>query len=269
MNKKIGNIFKGDKVIWMVFFFLCIISIVEVFSASSSLTYKNGSYWGPALYHGIILLMGFFVMIFVVNIPCKYFKIVTPFLLLISILTLLWVLVAGTSTNDANRWVSFLGIQFQPSEIAKGTLVLAVAQILSAMQTEKGADSHTMKYILLTCAPIIFLIGVENFSTAALLGLVVLMMMIIGRVPMVQIGKLMGVAMLIIVCFVGVILLLGKNDKEEDSKLQMTEQVETQKKVSTAEKIFHRFGTWKGRILDFFDSKEVSPEAYRQQHQGY
>ena len=262
MNKKIGNIFKGDKVIWMVFFFLCIISIVEVFSASSSLTYKNGSYWGPALYHGIILLMGFFVMIFVVNIPCKYFKIVTPFLLLISFLTLLWVLVAGTSTNDANRWVSFLGIQFQPSEIAKGTLVLAVAQILSAMQTEKGADSHTMKYILLTCAPIIFLIGVENFSTAALLGLVVLMMMIIGRVPMVQIGKLMGVAMLIIVCFVGVILLLGKNDKEEDSKLQMTEQVETQKKVSTAEKIFHRFGTWKGRILDFFDSKEVSPEEF-------
>ena len=33
MNKKIGNIFKGDKVIWMVFFFLCMISIVEVFSA--------------------------------------------------------------------------------------------------------------------------------------------------------------------------------------------------------------------------------------------
>ena len=54
MNKKIGNIFKGDKVIWMVFFFLCLISVVEVFSASSSLTYKNESYWGPAIYHGRI-----------------------------------------------------------------------------------------------------------------------------------------------------------------------------------------------------------------------
>jgi len=72
MNKKIGNIFKGDKVIWMVFFFLCLISVVEVFSASSSLTYKNESYWGPALYHGRILILGVIVMIFVVNIPCKF-----------------------------------------------------------------------------------------------------------------------------------------------------------------------------------------------------
>ena len=52
MNKKIGNIFKGDKVIWMVFFFLCMISIVEVFSASRSellgtyrLPYSNYYTW--------------------------------------------------------------------------------------------------------------------------------------------------------------------------------------------------------------------------------
>lgn len=43
-NKTIGNIFKGDKVIWMVFFFLCMISIVEVYSASSSLSYKSGNF---------------------------------------------------------------------------------------------------------------------------------------------------------------------------------------------------------------------------------
>ena len=264
MNKKIGNIFKGDKVIWMVFFFLCLISVVEVFSASSSLTYKNESYWGPALYHGRILILGVIVMIFVVNIPCKYFKIVTPFLLVFSIITLFWVLVAGTATNDASRWVSFLGIQFQPSEIAKGTLILAVAQILSAMQTDNGADKHTMKYILITSAPIIVLIVVENFSTAALLGMVVLIMMIIGRVPMVQIGKLMGVVMLVVVVFIGIILLLGKNDEGEnaETKQQMTEQVESNEKPSSVERIFHRFGTWKGRILSFFDSKEVPPEEF-------
>ena len=47
MNKKIGNIFKGDKVVWMIFFFLCMVSIVEVFSASSGLTYKSQNYIGP------------------------------------------------------------------------------------------------------------------------------------------------------------------------------------------------------------------------------
>ena len=47
MNKKLSNLFKGDKVIWMIFFFLCLVSIIEVFSASSFLTFKGGSYWGP------------------------------------------------------------------------------------------------------------------------------------------------------------------------------------------------------------------------------
>ena len=51
MNKKFNNIFKGDKVIWMIFFFLCLISAVEVFSASSSLTYKGGSYLAPIIKH--------------------------------------------------------------------------------------------------------------------------------------------------------------------------------------------------------------------------
>ena len=34
MNKKLGNLFKGDRVIWMVLLFLCLISIVEVVPSS-------------------------------------------------------------------------------------------------------------------------------------------------------------------------------------------------------------------------------------------
>ena len=50
MNKKIGNLFKGDKGIWMVFFFLCLISLIEVFSASSTLSFKSHNYMGPIIY---------------------------------------------------------------------------------------------------------------------------------------------------------------------------------------------------------------------------
>lgn len=52
------NLFKGDKVIWIIFLFLCLISIVEVFSASSTLTYKSGDHWGPIRSHMILLLLG-------------------------------------------------------------------------------------------------------------------------------------------------------------------------------------------------------------------
>ena len=136
MNKKIGNIFKGDKVVWMIFFFLCMVSIVEVFSASSGLTYKSQNYIGPIIYHAGTIMVGVLVAIITLNIPCRYFKLMTPFLMLISAVTLLWVLLAGTKVGDAGRWISLFGFTFQPSEIAKGTIVLAVAQVLAAMQRD-------------------------------------------------------------------------------------------------------------------------------------
>lgn len=122
MNKKIGNIFKGDKVIWMVFFFLCMISIIEVYSASSSLTYKSGNYMKPVIRHIGFIIFGIFTMICMLKVKCKYFKIATPFMLAISLIMLIWVLIAGQATNGASRWVNFIGFQFQPSEFAKEQL---------------------------------------------------------------------------------------------------------------------------------------------------
>ena len=263
MNKNLGNIFKGDKVIWMVFFFLCMISIVEVYSASSSLSYKGGNYWSPIIKHAGILLFGTFAMVCVLNVKCKYFKLVTPILLGISFLSLLWVLFAGQSTNDANRWVSFLGIQFQPSEIAKGALILAVAQILSAMQTDKGADRKAFNYIMIVSAFIILPIVPENLSTAMLISVTVLLMMFIGRVPLDQIGKLIGITVLGVVLMVVLIMIAGKEETPVSEKQVLTEQVvEQQDKPGGVDKLLHRFGTWKSRIKKFMNPEYVAPEHY-------
>lgn len=261
MNKKtLSNIFKGDKVIWMIFFFLCIISVVEVFSASSGLTYKSGSYMSPLVKHLGILMMGIFCMVITLNIKCKYFKILTPFMLIISFFTLIWVFIAGQSTNGAQRWVSLIGIQFQPSEIAKGTLVLATAQILSALQTDHGADKNAFKFILIVCAFIVPLIGLENLSTAALLCLVILLMMVIGRVPMRQLGKLLGVTLAFILAVFAGVMLLGTDRGNVNSNKKMTEQVEEGKKEEgMLAKVFHRADTWKSRIDKFTSSEEVAP----------
>ena len=261
INKTLNNIFKGDKVIWMVFFFLCIISIIEVYSASSQLTYKNGSYLSPVLKHIGILLMGIFCMVVTLNIKCKYFKIVTPFLLIISVLMLIWVLFAGQSTNGAARWVGILGMKFQPSEIAKGALVLATAQILSAMQTEKGADQHAFKYILVVCAFIIPLILVENFSTAFLLCVVIFLMMVLGRVPMQQLGKLLGVVVLFGVVMFVLIMAVGTDHSQDVASQTLTEEVVDQPKEEPGvfSKVFHRFDTWKARIAKFADKRQLTP----------
>lgn len=260
-NKTIGNIFKGDKVIWMVFFFLCMISIIEVYSASSSLSYKTGNYMAPVIRHILILAMGVFTMICMLKVKCKYFKIVTPFVLFGSFIMLIWVLVAGQSTNGASRWVSFVGIQFQPSEIAKGAVVLAVAQILSAMQTEKGADKKAFKFILLASSIFILLIGVENLSTAMLLCITILCMMIIGRVPMRQIGKLVGSVLLFIILVIASIMIFGKDTEQNNPNNVLIENAgKTKEDPNVVEKVFHRLDTWKSRIDKFTNTKEVTPE---------
>lgn len=265
MNKRISNIFKGDKVIWMVFFFLCMISIVEVFSASSNLTYKSNNFIMPIIKHSGTIIFGVVVAIITLNIPCRYFKILTPIALVFSFLTLLWVLVAGQNINGAQRVIEIPGFTFQPSEIAKGSLILAVAQILSAMQHENGADRNAFKYIMILTLPMAFLIMVENLSTALLLCSVIFLMMFIGRVPYRQLGWLMAIAGAFVVLALSFVMLVGSNNADGTTK-EATEQIaqkeETKKKEGVIESLFHRADTWKGRILKFSNKEEIAPEDY-------
>lgn len=263
MNQKINNIFKGDKVIWMVFFFLCMISIIEVFSASSNLTYKSNNYIKPIMMHSSTIIAGVMVAILTLNIPCRYFKLMTPFLLFFSVFTLLLVLVAGEDINGAQRVIALFGLTFQPSEIAKGSLVLATAQILSAKQTENGADRSAFKWILILTIPMAGLIMLENLSTAVLLCSVIFLMMFIGRVPMIQLGKLLGVVLGIGIAFFAFIMLVGHDTRKEQEKLNATETiVKTKEEKSSIEKLFHRADTWKGRIDKFMEDDKVEAKDY-------
>lgn len=265
MKRKIGNLFKGDKVVWMVFFMLCMISIVEVFSASSNLTYNSNNYIMPIVKHSMTIIFGLIVTIVILNIPCRYFKLFTPVLIFISFFTLLWVLFAGETINGANRVIGVGALTFQPSEIAKGTMVLATAQILSAMQNEHGTtDKNAFRFILFLLVPMAALIGKENLSTAALLGFVIFLMMVVGRVPMVQLGKLLGFVTICISLFVGSIMILGNDEATTNPNLTKTEEIQKDNVEDVRSKPgkLQRLGTWKGRIKKFVDNKPVAPKDY-------
>ena len=280
MKKKIGDYIIGDKGIWTVFFFLCLISVVEVFSASSTLTYKSQNYMSPMIYHVGTILFGVVMTLITVRIPCRYYKLITPIMILLSFATLLWVLIWGESINGANRVIQLPGFTFQPSEIAKGTMVLTTAQILSAMQKEdgSGADNKAMKYVLSFVIPAVFLIGIENLSTAALLFAVIFVMMFIGRVPLQQMGKLMGGIVLIVGLFLTLVLTLGSIEDDSDKALaheQQTEQIIDGQPVTVTQvqeedegliqKLFHRFATWRNRIVNHSGSSDVPASQYNVQ----
>lgn len=269
MEKKISNLFKGDKGVWMVFFFLCAVSLVEVFSASSNLTYKSNNYIMPMLKHSSMLLAGLVVTVVTMNIPCRFFKLSTGLLLLVSIGTLLWVLAAGESINGANRVISIMGTTFQPSEIAKGTLILYVAQVLSISQTSEGADPKAFWWILLPTLGFCGLIFVENLSTGVLLFSVVVMMMFLGRVPKRQMCIFLGILALGGVLLFGGIMLLGHDTRDENPAMTKTEVLAAKTDGAGEEAeaksrggVFHRFDTWKTRVIKFVDDKPVAPQDY-------
>ena len=238
----IKDIFKGDKVIWIIFLFLCLISIVEVFSAASTLTYKSGDHWGPITQHSVIMMVGAFIVVLVHNIPCKYFRVLPFFLLPLSCILLLIVMVMGNYVNGAARWMSFAGVQFQPSELAKMAVIIVTAFILSRFQEEDNANPKAFKYIMWILVIVLALIAPENGSTAALLFGVVFLMMVIGRIPWKQLGMLIGVSLLLLSIFGGIIMVTPAS-KYRDLPMM------------------HRVETWQNRIKGHFENKEAVPAA--------
>ena len=233
------NIFKGDKVIWIIFLCLCLISIIEVFSAASTLTYKSGDHWGPITQHSIILMVGAVVVVLMHNIPYKWFQVFPVFLYPISVVLLAFVTLMGVITGDrvngAARWMSFMGLQFQPSELAKMAVIIAVSFILSKKQDDEGANPKAFKYIMILTGLVCMLIAPENLSTAMLLfGVVVLMF--IGRVAFKKLAMLLG-GLALVGCLGAVFLLAIPKDTDIP--------------------FLHRFDTWKSRITNFTEKEEV------------
>ncbi|MDL2241855.1 FtsW/RodA/SpoVE family cell cycle protein [Bacteroidales bacterium OttesenSCG-928-L03] len=233
----ISKIFRGDKVIWVLFMFFCFISLIEVYSASSTLTFRN-SYWLPILKHAVFLLLGTGMVLVVHNIKPKYFSLLMVGLP-VSWGLLILVKLLGDTTNDAARWLEVGGFTFQPSEMAKLCLIATTAFILS-----KQADSKNNKAFrwivglsIATCA----FIFTENFSTAALLFIVVYLMMFVGQVPLKKIGLLTVSLIGILALFIAFLLLAP------DSMLEK----------------FNRGETWKNRFLNFSEAKaELNPDTY-------
>ena len=239
LNNK--TLIQGDLGVWAVFLGLCVISLVEVYSASSRMTFGSEAYWAPIMQHGIFMLMGIFIAGLVHRISCNRFKLLCTGGMFLSLFLLIAVLVIGQKTNDAGRWISIGFIRFQPSEFAKLCLVGFSCFILSSLRDEKGASPLGLKIVALATAITVLLILTENASTAFIILLVMY-----GICFYAQIRK-----QILIATFCLGLLGLGTVFGVAYS---IPEQTLTEWSKSSGP--LHRVPTWVHRITD----KEVRPE---------
>ncbi|MDR2495889.1 MAG: FtsW/RodA/SpoVE family cell cycle protein [Tannerellaceae bacterium] len=169
----------GDKIIWIIFLFMCVLSFVEVFSASASLTYKAGNYWSPTIRHGQMLMAGIFVVMFLQYLPVRAFTL-GALLHVLPILLLVLTLFIGDEINGSKRWLTLFGFRFQPSEVAKLTNVIFIAYCLSVRR--QYTEARMFRYILIGVFTMVALIVTENVSTAVFVIVFGYMLMFIGGI---------------------------------------------------------------------------------------
>lgn len=242
METLLRKYLKGDTTLWIVFIMLCVVSAIEMYSASSTLAYKAADQSAPMLRHVEFLAAGVLIVFLVHLVPYKYIRLLAFFGLFLSLLMLVYVLFKGKSENDATRWLVIFGVQFQPSELGKLSVVIVAADLISRIKETENNQWMYFRNTVIMLAVIGGLIMLENLSTALILFMVVFIMMFIGRISLKYLGSL---AVIMVVA-----ALLGYGAVKAIPKSSMPA-------------MFDRAYTWVGRIeRKFVGDKEKTATKY-------
>lgn len=199
----LAKIFKGDRTLWVVLIFLSLVSLVIVYSATGKLAYREAN--GNTMYYLIrqivFILTGFGIMLLLVNIVpvVIYFKI-SPVLIGITILALIVAIIqyklTGNPSKETSRSLDVAFFSFQPAELAKIALVMYASRMLSKAQRSEEELRHAFYWVTGVAGAVCFLIFMSNISTAALIFMSIMVLMLIARVPFKYFSALAGIGIL-------------------------------------------------------------------------
>lgn len=204
MAGTLAKIFKGDRTLWVVLIFLSLASLIIVYSATGKLAYREagGNTVHYLIRQFVFILTGFGIMLFLVNIipVVVYFKI-SPVLIGITIVALIFAYIqfkmTGNPDKETSRSLDLGFFSFQPSELAKIALIMFASRMLSKSQKTEEELKTAFWWVTGVSGVVCFLIFLSNISTAALIFLSVMVLMLIARVPFKLFSMLAGVGILL------------------------------------------------------------------------
>ena len=259
----INKILKGDRVIWVVMLILGIISLLAVYSATSSEAHvRIGAYNEKVLLKHAATLMAGFVMMFIASrINYRHYSRAIELVLMFCFILLIFTYFFGSRINGASR--SIMG--FQTSELAKIVLIAYLAKYIVVWNNRDYTFKNLIVPIFL---PIVLIVGPifpENLSTAAMLFVVCIVMLYIGQIKFSYLMALIGIVVLGMGLYIltdDMVANIKQNRYEkvvaaaelhpEDAKLQ--EKAKKKPRIS-------RVKTWQGRIEAAKEEREAKIAA--------
>ena len=190
-----------DRTYWILFIALILVAIIALFSASSFFVFQEGnSTLGPILSQMLFIAGGVVLAFCLQFVPSKWIRLMGYVGLMVSFVLLLLTFTSlGVEVNGATRWIKIFGITFQPSELAKLTLIIVVSDLFSRIKTKDDQRKYFGIAISITMA-ICGIIFFGNLSTAILLGGIVILLAILAQVHIKYWGTLVVVILLSLVC---------------------------------------------------------------------
>jgi cell division protein FtsW len=234
---------KGDKTIWAIVALLAILSFMPIYSASTNLIYVVGSSTstlGILVKHAFLMFSGFLILIAVHKINYKYFSSISVIALVLVILLLIYTLTQETTIGGttAKRWIEipFVGLSFQTSTLANVVLMTYIARYLAINKDKEIIFNESVLTLWMPIIIVLGLIFMDNFSTAALIFTMAMMLLFVGGYPLKFLFSIAGSAIVLL----GLFFLLNK---------------------SFPEMMPNRIDTWMSRIDSHFNKD--SEEGYQ------
>jgi cell division protein FtsW len=214
------ELLKGDKVLWSVIMLISFFSVFPVYSASSNLEYivNNGTTTTHLMKHLFFVIFGLAIMRGVSIFKYEYLGKLSSILLGIMILLLVLTMFTGQKIDgaSASRWLKIPGtpISFQPSSFAYLLLVIYLCRYLTKKIKRERLPIENILYIFGPVILVFALVAKDNGSTALMILMVSLAVMIVGQLNRKYIFGFIGISTLAIGIFMFLALktdLIGSN----------------------------------------------------------
>ena len=207
--RRILNHISGDRPIWAIATLLAIFSFLPVYSSSSNLAYLygNGNTLGYIFKHLVHLFLGFSIMYGAHKIPYNYYKGISMLMIPVIIVLLAYTIfqpVMSDSMTNSSRWIKIpvLGFTFQPSTLASSILLIYIARYLAKIKDDVVTFSKTILPLWVPVFIVVALIFPANFSTAAILFVLVLIICFLGGYPIKYLSLIIASGFLLLTLFI-------------------------------------------------------------------
>ena len=225
---------KGDRVIWIITLLMLAFSLVSVYSFVPILVkIEGGTPLKYLLKHFAYIIIAFLAMFWLHKKDPKYFYKISKFGYYIAIGLLLFTFFFGTRVNDAGRWIRipFVGLTFQSSDFAKLALILTVSRLLVRKKDLLNNWKEGFWPIMIPIFVICGLIVKDNFSTAAILFMICLTILFVGKVPFGKLAIVIGGGLLFLSLVIGL------------------------HKIAPQLNLLPRYETWENRIVNMSEGE--------------